>query len=68
MSQICQVCGKGSQAGHNVSHSKRRTPRTWKPNITKLKLDLNGNKKTVAICARCRKTLSKPVVNKKKKS
>ncbi|HCR41852.1 TPA: 50S ribosomal protein L28 [Patescibacteria group bacterium] len=68
MSQICQVCGKGSQTGHNVSHSKRHTPHTWKPNLGKITLKLAGGKKTVVLCTRCRKTLSKPVVTKKKKS
>jgi len=29
----CEICGKGPQFGHNVSHSKRATNRKFKPNI-----------------------------------
>ena len=33
----CSVCGKGVTFGHNVSHSNRKTNRTWKPNIRKVR-------------------------------
>jgi large subunit ribosomal protein L28 len=33
MSQICQITGKKVMVGNNVSHSKRRTKRVFKPNI-----------------------------------
>ena len=33
MSQICQITGKSAMVGNNVSHSKRRTKRTFKPNL-----------------------------------
>jgi len=33
MSQICQITGKKMMVGNNVSHSKRRTKRTFKPNL-----------------------------------
>ena len=32
----CSVCGKGVSFGHNVSHSNRKTARTWKANIRKV--------------------------------
>jgi len=56
MSKTCEICGKGTIAGHNVSHSKRRTKRTWKPNIVKVKV---ANGKTIKVCTRCRKGLDK---------
>ena len=31
MASICEVCGKGTLAGNNVSHSNRHTKRAWKP-------------------------------------
>ena len=49
----CCICGKGVTFGHNVSHSERKTPRTWKPNIRKVRIDDNGTHKTVSICSRC---------------
>ncbi|HJX72060.1 MAG TPA: 50S ribosomal protein L28 [Bacteroidales bacterium] len=33
MSRICQITGKKVVVGNNVSHSKRRTKRTFKPNL-----------------------------------
>ena len=33
MSKICQITGKKMIVGNNVSHSKRRTKRTFSPNL-----------------------------------
>ena len=33
MSRVCQITGKKAIVGNNVSHSKRRTKRTFKPNL-----------------------------------
>ncbi len=49
----CCICGKGVTFGHNVSHSERKTSRSWKPNIRKVRIDDNGTHKTVSICSRC---------------
>ncbi|MGI6716608.1 MAG: 50S ribosomal protein L28 [Eubacteriales bacterium] len=49
----CTYCGKGVTFGHNVSHSNRKTARTWKANIRKVRAEVNGSKKTVSVCARC---------------
>ena len=37
MPKVCQVTGKKTQVGMNVSHSKRHTKRTFKTNLQKLK-------------------------------
>ena len=49
----CEVCGKGVTFGCNVSHSNRKTNRTFKPNIRKVKVVENGTHKTVNVCSRC---------------
>ena len=62
MSKICQITGKKAMIGNNVSHSKRRTKRTFDVNLfTKkfyyveqdcwisLKLSANGLRKAIAI-------------------
>lgn len=49
----CAVCGKGVTFGCNVSHSHRKTNRTFKPNIRKVKVVENGTRKTVTVCSRC---------------
>jgi large subunit ribosomal protein L28 len=33
MSKVCQITGRKVQVGNNVSHSKRRTKRTFEPNL-----------------------------------
>ncbi len=33
MSRICQITGKRAMVGNNVSHSKRRTKRTFEVNL-----------------------------------
>lgn len=33
MSKICQITGKKVVTGNNVSHSKKRTRRTFEPNL-----------------------------------
>lgn len=37
MSKICQITGKKAMVGNNVSHSKRRTKRTFDVNLFKKK-------------------------------
>ncbi|MBI2887891.1 MAG: 50S ribosomal protein L28 [Chloroflexi bacterium] len=59
MAGKCDVCGKGPQFGHNVSHSKRRTNRSWQPNTHKKALLLNGVQRRVSVCTRCLRTLAK---------
>ena len=33
MSKICHITGKRAMVGNNVSHSKRRTKKTFEPNL-----------------------------------
>ena len=40
MSRFCQITGKTSMVGNNVSHSKRRTKRTFEVNLFNRKLFL----------------------------
>ena len=39
----CDVCGKGVAFGIKVSHSHRRSNRTWKPNVRKVRAVVNGS-------------------------
>lgn len=49
----CDYCGKEVKFGIKVSHSHRRSNRTWKPNIMRVKAIVNGTPKTVYVCSRC---------------
>ena len=43
----CQFCDKGLSFGIKVSHSHRRSNRTWKPNVKRVKAIVDGK------CTRC---------------
>ncbi|HRT82974.1 MAG TPA: 50S ribosomal protein L28 [Oscillospiraceae bacterium] len=49
----CDYCGKGVSFGIKVSHSHKRSNRTWKPNIKKVKAVVDGSPKRVNVCTRC---------------
>lgn len=49
----CEICEKATVFGNNVSHSIRRTKRTWKPNIRKVKINDNGTVRTAKVCTSC---------------
>ncbi len=56
----CEITGKKPSFGHNVSHSKRRTRRVWKPNIQKVTMtDANGKRRTMKIATSTLRTLYK---------
>ena len=49
----CDVCGKGLAFGIKVSHSHRRSNRTWAPNVRRIRVIENGSVKTKHVCTRC---------------
>ena len=55
MSKVCSICGKGQASGNNVSHSKRRTRRTFKVNVQKIDFVQDGKTVNGYVCARCLK-------------
>ncbi len=55
----CDICGKHSTFGHNVSHAANVTNRRWAPNVQTTHLTINGVHQKVQICTRCLRTLSK---------
>ena len=55
----CDHCGKGPQYGRRVSHSHRRTPRRWLPNVHPHTLVLNGQVQRLHLCTRCLRTMTK---------
>lgn len=61
MAGTCEVCGKHTMFGHNVSFSKRRTNRMFKANIQRRHiLGPDGTRKRVDMCTRCMRTALKP--------
>ena len=53
MANFCEICGKGTMSGMNVSHSHLKTKKTWKPNIQRVRAIVDGEVKRVNVCTRC---------------
>lgn len=59
MAGKCDVCGKAKTFGNNVSFSKRRTNRDFRPNVHKKRIIVNGIGLRLNICTRCQRSLGK---------
>lgn len=49
----CAVCDKKVVFGNNVSHSHKKTRRTWKPNIKSVRCVVEGTHKRLNVCTSC---------------
>lgn len=48
----CHVTGKRTTTGHNVSHANNRTKRTFKPNLQKIRVLIDGTPRKVHVSTR----------------
>jgi large subunit ribosomal protein L28 len=55
----CDVCGKTTQFGRNVSFSKRRTNRRFKPNVQSRVIVIDGVARRRHVCTQCLRTMVK---------
>ena len=55
MSKRCEVCGKGPQFGHRVSHANNRTNRRFNPNLQPVRAVIAGRASRIRVCTRCLK-------------
>jgi large subunit ribosomal protein L28 len=53
VSSVCEICGKGPGFGNNVSHSHRRTPRRWNPNIQIVRAMQGRTRRRIRVCTSC---------------
>ncbi len=56
MSRKCYVTGKKGHSGNAVSHSNRKTRRTWGANVQKVRILVDGKPKRVYVSARALRT------------
>lgn len=61
MARVCQITGKKAMIGNNVSHSKRRTKRTFDVNLMNKRFydEATGRWVTLKVSARGIKTIAK---------
>ena len=53
MAKFCEVCNKGVMSGNLVSHSNRKTRRTWAPNVQSVRVVVDGSARRMNVCTRC---------------
>jgi large subunit ribosomal protein L28 len=65
MSRRCDICGKGTQTGHNVSHANNKTKKVWLPNLQKIRVETPHGTKRLSVCTQCIKSgaVKKPSVS-----
>jgi len=53
MAQVCEICGKQSMNGHQISHAHNVSKRLWKPNLRVVRVVVGEQTKRIKVCTRC---------------
>lgn len=53
MAYRCEVCGKEPWTGKQVSFSHKRSSKTWRPNIQKIRVKHGSNSRRARVCTSC---------------
>lgn len=53
VSRRCVICNKSVVFGHQISHSDRKSNRSWAPNVKRVKAIVDGSPKRIYVCTRC---------------
>jgi len=56
MARVCYVTGRRTTSGNSRSHAMNSSKRTWKANVQKVKIMVNGRVKKVYVSARALKS------------
>ena len=70
MSKVCYICEKSTVAGKGIQHKHAggwrykapKSNRVFKPNLKKVKLDVDGKQMKVTVCMKCYKRLQKEAI------
>ena len=53
----CEICERSIAHGNKISiarsHVSRRSSRTFRPNLRRVKAIVNGDVKTISVCSKC---------------
>jgi large subunit ribosomal protein L28 len=53
MARVCDVCGRGPQFGHRISHAHNVTKRRWNLNLQTVRAVVKGATKRMRVCTSC---------------
>jgi large subunit ribosomal protein L28 len=64
MAKVCEICGKGPQFGHRISHAHNVSNRRWNPNLQNVRAVINGTNRKIRVCTQCMKSgrVQKPAI------
>ncbi|MFN7941715.1 MAG: 50S ribosomal protein L28 [Thermoanaerobaculia bacterium] len=67
MSKQCEICGKATVTGRQLSHAHNVTSRTWEPNLRAVRAVVDGESRRIRVCARCLRSgkVEKPAVRRR---
>jgi len=69
MAKRCEICDKGTVAGHSISHAHNVTNRTWQANLQRVRAVVDGTHRRIWVCTRCLRSgkVQKPPVRRYQK-
>ena len=53
MAKVCELCGRGPQFGHRVSHAHNVSKRRWNINLQSVRALIKGATKRMSVCTSC---------------
>jgi large subunit ribosomal protein L28 len=53
MARVCEICGRGPQFGHRISHAHNVTKRRWNLNLQTVRALVNGASRRLRVCTSC---------------
>ena len=53
MAKVCEICGKKSMVGCNVSHAHNVSKRLFKPNLQSVHALKDGRRRKMMVCTSC---------------
>ncbi len=53
MAKRCDICGKGPQVGHSVSHAHNLNKKRWMPNLKKMRIKKGSGTRHAYVCTKC---------------
>ncbi len=56
MARVCDICGRGPQFGHRISHAHNLTNRRWNINLQTVHAVVDGVPKKIRVCTNCIKS------------
>ena len=53
MAKKCEICGKTTVFGRNISHAHNVTSRKMEPNLQRVRALIDGTVRRISVCTRC---------------